>query len=362
MKKIKMIIATALGAVFILVGCSAAQNGVNITVAQVKTDSSISDTTYSSTTEAAATRNVFPNITGKVTGIKVTVGDQVKAGDVLFTLDDTDAQLQARQARLNADASTLTPARVARDEAEKNYERTQSLFDIGAASQADLDAAKDKRDTTAAQLETAEKSAQLALDTANKKLSDTVVTAPIFGQVAAKNIEVGDMASTQVAAFTLINASQVQIIVHVTEKNMDQVSLNMPAKIALAANAATYQGKVTEITPAVDPKTGLFDVKITVDNKNNQIKPGMAVNVTLQANGKPGVLLVPKQAIVTEGDQSFVYVVTGGKLKKCAVQTGKVRNAYMEILKGLAASDQVVVQGSGQVTEDSKFNIVSTLF
>ncbi|RNC29037.1 MAG: Nickel and cobalt resistance protein CnrB [Candidatus Dichloromethanomonas elyunquensis] len=362
MKKGTKTVLVALSCLFFLAGCSTNQNSINITAAQVKTDNVISDTTYSGSTEASETRNVFSNISGKVAKVNVSVGDQVKAGDVLFTLDDIDAQLQARQAQLNAEPSAITPAQVAYDEAAKNYERTKSLFDAGAVSQIDLDAAKAKKDTTEAQLETAKRSAQITLDMANKKLSDTVIKAPISGIVSAKTVQEGDTVSTQVPAMTMINPSQVQVVIHVTEKNAGQVYSDMPAQITIGSNGETFQGKVTMIAPAGDPKTGLFDVKVIMDNAQNKVKPGMLANVTLQGAKEPSVLLVPKQAIVTEDQTSYVYIVSEEKLKKCPVQTGKVRNAYIEITSGLTKNDVVVVQGSDKISEDSKFTVVSVLF
>lgn len=359
MKKIIKIATVVLSLVFILAGCSNNQEGINITVSKVKAGNSVSDNSYSSTIEAAETMDVFSNISGKVTKVNVEVGDYVNKGDVLFTLDDRDAQLQARQAQISASEEAIRPLQVAYDEAEKNFERQQALYQSGVISKVEFDAAAAKRDTALAQLENAKASAQVALDTANKKLSDTVITAPISGQVATKNIKEGSMSSTQMAAMTLININQVKITIHVTEKIVVMVTPGMTAKAVLQSNGETYTGKVTTISPVANPQTGLYDVEITIDNTEKKLKPGMLANVTLQSDKEISPIMVPKQSIIAENGKYYVFVVTNGQIKKCLVEKGKEINAYVEILSGLSKNDQVVVQGSDKVKEGAKFNIVS---
>jgi len=359
MKKAVKIIIAVLSLAVIFSGCSKGQEGVNITVSKVKTGSLISETSYSSTLEAAEAMDVFSNTSGKVTKVNVTLGDFVNKGDVLFTIDDRDAQLQARQAQVSASEASITPLQIAYDEAVKNYEREQVLFQSGMVSKVEFDAAAAKKETAQAQLENAKAGAKVALDIANKRLGDTVVTAPMSGQVASKTIKAGSMASTQVSTMTLMNSGKVKVTIHVTEKMIGMVTNGMAAKVVLQSTGEASQGSVTTISPAANPQTGLFDIEITMDNAAKKLMPGMLTSVTLQDSGEAAQIMVPKQSVLIEDGKSYVYVVSGGQLKKCAVETGKQVNAYIEILGGLSKTDEVVVQGSDKVTEGSKFNIVS---
>jgi len=325
----------------------------------VKTGSLVSETSYSSTLEAAETIDVYSNTTGKVTKINVNVGDYVSKGEVLFAIDDRDAQLQARQAQVSASEASITPLQIAYDEAVKNYEREQVLYQSGMVSKIEFEAAAARKETAKAQLDNARAGSQVALDIANKKLSDTVVTAPMAGQVASRTVKNGSMASTQVSALTLINAGQVKVTIHVTEKMIGMLTPDMAAKVVLQSTGDAFQGKVTVISPAANAQTGLFDVEVTIDNAAKKLRPGMLASVTLQGNGETAQLMVPKQSIVKENGKSYVYVVSGGQLKKQAVETGKEVNAYVEILNGLSKTDEIVVQGSDKVKEGSNFNIVS---
>jgi len=359
MKKAVKIIIAVLSLAVIFSGCSKGQEGVNITVSKVKTGSLISETTYSSTLEAAETMDVFSNTSGKVTKVNAAVGDFVNKGDVLFTIDDRDAQLQARQAQVSASEASITPLQVAYDEAVKNYEREQVLFQSGMVSKVEFDVAAAKKETAEAQLNNAKAGAQVALDMANKKLSDTVVTAPMAGQVASKTVKAGSVASTQVSAMTLINSGKMKVTIHVTEKMIGLVSDNMAAKVVLQSTGETFQGIVTTISPGANTKTGLFDVEITMDNAAKKLKPGMLASVALQGSGEAAQIMVPKQSVIKENGKAYVYAVSGGQLKKIEVTTGREVNAYIEILSGLNKTDEIVVQGSDKVKEGSKFNIVS---
>lgn len=205
----KKTISAALCAVLsmsVLAGCASAET--SITVARVKTSSSLEAVSYDGKINSSESMMIIPSASGKVTSVKVDIGSQVKKGDVLFTIDDTTAQLQLRQAKasLNSaganyskivsaanpqaetqakqaleraenelrDAQTLydstkaqfesssliMPAQAAYDNALSNYERISFLAESGEESQYNLDTAKNALDTASAQLENAKSQAQ----------------------------------------------------------------------------------------------------------------------------------------------------------------------------------------------------------
>ncbi len=238
-----------------------------------ETTASKSGNDYSSSIEAADQMAVTPNVSGKVSAINVNIGQKVEKGEVLFVLDSTDLELQVKQA-----AANVVPAQAAYDDAAANYARLQELFKAGAISQVDLDGGKTKVDTTQAQME----GAKAALELAQKKVTDCVVKAPMSGEVAFKNITVGDMASPQAAAITLINAQNVKVHINVTETYISKVKIGTKADINIQAIGAVAQGTVVSIAPASDPKTGMFPVEILVKNTDGKLKPGMMADVKLQ--------------------------------------------------------------------------------
>jgi multidrug resistance efflux pump len=285
----------------------------NVTATDNKNDAGAPKqvTDHNSLIEAAEQMAVTPNVSGKVSEVKVTIGQTVKQGDVLLVLDSSDMELQVKQAEANYQAmlsayqnnqtaynskSTVIPAQNAYDTAAANYSRLQTLYNAGAATKVELDNAKASVDTTQAQLQTVQNSSKAALDASRgqlenakaaleivqKKLNDFVVKAPMSGEVASKVISVGDMATPQTAALTLINASNVKVHINVTEANISKVKIGTKAEIKAQAIQAVGQGSVVSIAPASDPKTGLFAVEILVNNSDGKLKPGMMTDVTLQ--------------------------------------------------------------------------------
>lgn len=266
--------------------------------------------TASSAIEAAQMIGVRPDISGKVQRVEVEVGQSVKEGDVLFVLDSTELELQVRQAEASYRAavsayqnskstydsqSNILPLQTAHDEAAASYERLKTLFEANAISQVELDNAKDKVATSLAQLESAKASAKTALDAARaqmetgaaalaivqEKLQDCVVKAPMTGLVATKAIEVGDLASTQAAAVTLVDTQKVVIRIKVSETNLSRVKSGDEAEVTVQAIHWVTKGIVTWVAPAADPATGMFPVEIQVENPEGKLKAGMMADVKL---------------------------------------------------------------------------------
>ena len=267
-------------------------------------------TTYSSFIEAADQIAVSPDVSGKVSRINVEIGQSVKKGAVLFELDSTDLDLQVKQAAANYNAavssynnsqqaynskSNVTPAQTAYNEAVASYARLQTLFDAGAIAKVELDNGKAQVETTLAQLQTAQNSAKAALDAAHaqmegaraaleiaqKQLGDCVVKAPMSGEVASKNIAIGDMTSPQSAAVTLINPQNVKVHINVTETNISKVKIGTEAEIRVQAIDAVSKGTVVSIAPISDTKTGMFPVEILIKNADGKLKAGMMADIKL---------------------------------------------------------------------------------
>jgi multidrug resistance efflux pump len=265
---------------------------------------------YSSSIEAADEIAVTPNVSGRVNMIKAEIGQRVEKGDVLFTLDSTDLELQLKQASANYNSalsaynnsqksydsqSNVVPAQTAYNDAVTNYARLQSLYNAGAISKVDLDADKSKVDTTLAQLQTAQNSAKAALDAAQaqmdsaraaldiaqKKVNDCIVKAPMSGEIASKDIAIGDMASPQTTAVTLIGTQNVIVHINVTETNISKVKIGTKAEIKVQAINSVGEGTVVNIAPACDAKTGTFPVEILIENADGKLKPGMMTDVKL---------------------------------------------------------------------------------
>lgn len=457
MKKKFLAALSAALVVSTLSGC-AGSDTVHITVAKVKNEQLLSSISYDGTISAADTVSVIPNVMGKVLSVSADIGKTVKAGDILFTLENTDAKLQFEQANANLKAAqsnfsktanagtkqsetqmrqaleraenelrdaqnaydstkqqfdagvTVTPAKLAYDTAKADYDRIQWLVSIGEESQFSLDTAKNRTDTALAQYESAKTTAKTAMDSADsrlknartalsaakenlnltvqtvnpenvkgaqaqidnaqaavniaqKKLDDTVVKSPIDGCIAAKNIKSGDMVSNQTPAMTVINPNNMEMMLHVTESNIGEVSRRfadkLSAEVTIKDSGDVVTGTVSAISPSANPKTGLYDVKIIIDNKNGLIKDGMLATAVFKDDKTSGTLYIPKQSVIASDGKNCVYILSDGKLTKTEVTLGSEKNRYIAVT-GLKDSDEVVVDGADKVTENGKFRVISS--
>jgi RND family efflux transporter MFP subunit len=317
--------------------------------------------------------------------------------------DATNAYNVARS-QLNNNTTVLT-AQTTYNDAKANYDRVKALYETNATSKVSLDDAKSKLDTSLAALEIAKTNAQTlldnaesrldnaktsvesvtknasitntminqdniaaaqaqldstqaALDIAKHQLSNAVVTTPIAGVISAKNISVGEMAPTQTPSIVIENSNAVNVVIKVTETKINDVVVGMPVKLTVPSTGLSYDGIVSTIAPEADVKTGMFEVKVAVNNANKQLKLGMVTNVTLVNPAQKKMILVPKKSVINEDNTSYVYVINGDKLAKRTVTVGQIKNQYIEVKEGLTEEDTIVVEGSSNMKDNGKFNIV----
>ncbi|GEM_PF-2521372 len=304
--------------------------------------------------------------------------------------------------------TTIASAQAAYDMAKADYDRISLLVSLGEETQYSLDTAKSKMDSAKAQLETAKASARTALnsadsrlknarlalssaqedyklttgtinleniksaaaqadaakaalDIAKRKLDNASVKAPASGLIAMSDVSAGDMISPQTPVMTIVSAGTMEVTIHVTENGLSQVSAGMPAQVTASGTGETFDANVTAVAPATDAKTGLADVKLSIENAEDRLKAGMHVNVKLTASDENRKVYVPFRAVLEPDGNPYVFVIENNKLKKAPVALGEKRYAYVEVTGGLSPDAQVVVEGNTQVTENGKFHIVKAV-
>lgn len=328
--------------------------------------------------------SVLPKVPGKVESVSVKVGDSVKKGDVLFTLDAKDFQssYQLADARYQnsqelwsaAKASldrmnTLSSAKIA--DAHKNLANTKVLFNAGAVSKVQLDQAelgvKELEASFASQIEQLQvqasdsslKLAQVQLTQARDALDNATVTAPVDGTVSQVNIQVGNMATSAQAAIGLTNKMSVYSMLSVAENLVNRLTKDQAVKVTVpSVSDNSFSGKIDHISPASDTRTQLYPLKITFENPEGLIKPGMFAKVELTTDEKADVMAVKSEAVVLKNEKTIVYVVAGDKAVAKEVVTGLDTGVDIEILKGLEQGDQVIVKGQTLVDEGHKVKVV----
>ena len=360
------------------------------------------DVEYAGKIKPAEEVTVSSKVSGKVSTVSADVGSEVQAGQVLFTLDskDVDAQYQQSQAALDSARANLTrtsdssisqqviqaesavkQAQIQYDDIKNLYDKTKKLFQAGSATQQQMDDLDTRVKGAQVQLETAQADlslikekagpqsvdvasaqvtqAQAGVNLASTQLDNDVISSPIAGTVSIRNIEVGELTSSAVAAFTIINTKTLTVEVSIPDSMVEKVrkGQNAPVKIS-ALGEKVFDGIVDSISPSADAKTDAYIVKIKVDNADGSIKPGMFARVVFPTEKKENILTVPNQAIVVESGIQYIYAVVQNAIVKKPIETGLSNDKVTEVTKGLNAGDDVVTEGQSFLNEGEKVNVV----
>ena len=344
---------------------------------------------------------VSPKVAGRVATVRADVSQKVKRGAVLFTLESKDFEAQSRQARaaLESARANLTrtsdsslssqviqaqaavnQAQVQYDDAKDMYDRTSKLFDGGTASRQQLDGAKARRDSAGIALDAAKQNlaliqdkggpqstglastqvdqAQASLDLADSQLSNTVVTSPITGVVSTRNIDPGELVSSAVPAFVVIDVSSVTAEISVEGDMVDKIRRGQAVEVSVeATDAVRLSGVVDTISPAADPRTQGYTVKIRIDNPGDSVRPGMFARVRLPVEERDSALVVPNSAVVTETGMDYVFEVMNGVVKKVPVEVGISDDTVTEISSGLEEGVLVVSEGQSFLNDGEKVTV-----
>lgn len=349
---------------------------VAVELAQVKRGSIAQMVRVTGIVRAGTTVQVMAAATGKVKAVYVNVGDKVSQGQVIAELDNAaqtasleQAQATLEQARLGleqADAR-VKQAEVRAGLDETNLKRTQTLFDQGAASQQQLDAARtaaavSQEDLAVARASLAASRAQVAAAEAGVRqaqtaLDNTYVKAPVDGEVAARLVEPGALA--QGPLVTLVTTGSLQVEIGVTEEDVNYLKPGGEVNVEIPAVGSKLQGRVASVSPAAEETSRVFKVKIDLPDPPAGVKPGMTATVTYTTRRADDTLLVPKNAVVKRGTQDVVYIVVEGKAAGRVVTTGIAGEEKVEIVKGLAAGDGIIVKGQDFVSEGQPVEVVN---
>jgi len=148
-------------------------------------------------------------------------------------------------------------------------------------------------------------------------------------------------------------------MVNVIEKEYVNLRQGQLVQITVAAfPQRTFQGRISAIPPALDLQSRTAEIQITIPNPDYLLNPGMFGQAKIVIRSNAGALLAPIQAVVSRGDQDFVFVVRGGKAYRRLVQKGLTRDTFVEIIKGLAFGEQVVTAGQELLQDGSPIHQV----
>jgi len=278
--------------------------------------------------------SIVPKMPGKVAEVLFDVGDRVHKGDVLVRLEAGELRAQLKQAEAG-----LEKARASFADAKKNFERMQSLYEQGAVSQQQLEAAQTQ--LTMGNPD----SAEAAVELIRTQLENTVIVSPVDGIVAARNVEIGEMAG-QVPVMTIVDIDQVTVETTVTEAEVNKLNAGQTVDVVVSAvQAQPFKGVIASISPAADARSSAFPVKVKIPNPEHRLKPGMFAEVKLALEIRKEAVIIPKEALVGTGENQSVFIVKDNKALQKKVTTGISDDTRVEVVSGISAGEMVVTKG-----------------
>jgi len=256
------------------------------------------------------------------------------------SLDDMTAQVQSALATLDASEAQVkvAEAQIAQADAQVAVARQQE-----AAAQTQV---QTQQSQAASQ--------RAALQNAQLSVSNATITAPFSGIVVSRSLDPGAYVTpgTSTPIVTMADLDQTEVTVNVTEVQIAAIQRGAPVSITVDAYPGrTFEGKVTRIAGGADQATRTVQVEIDIANPGHLLRPGMYATAQLSAGTDKDVLVVPLGALVSVGDQHFVWVVKDGKVNRHPVTVGRATGEVVEVTAGLTEDDQIIVRGTDLVRE-----------
>ncbi len=358
---------------------------------------------------------VGAKVMGRVAWIGVEKGDKVQQGQVLVRLEDNDFRAQSKQARANLaaaqarldqlragsrpqekmkDRAGVLQAQATLTNAESEYERAEKLYRAGVSSKADLDRATAQRDSARALVEAARQSSAMtdigprpeeirgaeaqvrqmkaALDYADTQLANTEIKAPVSGTVLQRIVERGEMVSpsafgesgARTSVVALADLNDLQIELDISQVDFARLNMNQRAEIIPEAfPSLKYSGFIAEIAPEANRAKATVQVKVKVENPDEQLRPEMNARVnflseekTSQAKSAPRVL-VPKAAVVRKDSNAFVFVVKGNRVEQRSVRLGEEAGEFYYVLEGLSGGESAATTGVEKLRDGDRVKV-----
>lgn len=355
---------------FALLGCGQSESSttgndeekVPVEVKTVAPGELIQSLSYSGDIEAETAVRVFSKIPDRIEAFYVDDGDAVRKGAPIARIVSTTIEQAVRQAEAG-----LAAARAQEANLQVEFERAGRLSRENAMSQQQYDAIATQYEAARAQTTQAE----ALLKTAKSQLEDALVTAPISGIIGKRYYEAGDMASPAQPLVSIVQMDRVKIGFDVTETDLGKLSLGQDATVQVKSYAEQpFRGKVSKISPVLDPLTRMARVEVLIDNPGHLLKPGMFARVEVATGRIRDALIVPRFAVIenttleTIAGKSevvknyYVFVVDSSRAQQRKLEVSYVNHENLAVSAGIRAGEKLVTLGHNLLRDGSPVMVV----
>lgn len=285
---------------------------------------------YSGTIEAETTIPLTFQNGGTIAAVYVNEGDYVKKGQLLAMVDKRNMQ------------NAVNSAQAQYDRAMDAKNRLESVYTAGSLAEIKW-----------VEIESKVKQAESNLNICKKNLQNCEMRAPTNGYIGKRNIEVGASAIKLTSAIDIVKIDKVLANISVPENEINFFKKGQEAKVQISAvNNQSFTGKVKYINVVADPISRTYNVKIELNNKDAEIKPGMVCNVEMQKLNTKKILVPITSIVKSSGGKAIIYIVDKqtNKAIKREVIIGGIANNQITVMSGLNPGDLLITSGIQKVT------------
>jgi multidrug resistance efflux pump len=337
---------------------------------------------------------ISSKVQGWVGKINVREGDLVKTGQVLVTLDTREAEATVAQAEASLEAakarlkqvkataeetvqSQIQQTKANMELAEADLKRFQDLQERNFISRQQLDEARTKYNVAQAAYNLALNSlnqrtwendialaeaqvnqAKATLELNKAQLANLIILSPMNGGITKRFVDPGTMVKDTTPILTLMDLSEMKMVVNVIEKEFIHLQKGQAVKITVTAFPdRVFTGRIEIITPALELQSRTAEIQISIPNPGLVMKPGMFGRAEILLRSNPQAVLVPIQSLMSEGGQDWLYVLKDDQVARRPVRKGAVRDTVVEILQGIVPGEQVITAGQTALKDGAKVRL-----
>lgn len=296
---------------------------VPVVTVTVRADSIAETIEAVGTTRARQAVDVVSTVSGRVAEIAFEAGQKVRRGDPLVRLD---AALEE---------AALAEARALMADSRAQLERARQLVASRTVAQARVE-----------ELQASFAAAQARVTAAERRVADRVVAAPFDGVVGLREVDVGTRVSENTVLTRLEDLGALQLEFQIPEVFFGRVTTGQPIEATSAAMPGQiFTGTITARDVRIDPVSRAFRVRAELPNPDGVLPPGLFMAARLSLATREDALIIPEQAVLSEGRNTYVYRIVDGRAERTEVRLGLRRIGEVEVISGLEAGDQVVTEG-----------------
>jgi len=314
-------------------------------------------------------------VTGRLVWLGVEEGSRVKKGDVVARLESQDVEASKTQAIANLEMArfNLENAKAELTEATLHLNRSKELVDKNFIARSEYDTAVARHKKAVAAVKAAEaviRANEAALEAAGIQLEYTLIRAPFDGVVLTKNADIGDIVTpfsasveSKSAVVTIADMESLQVQADVSESSLGQVKIGQPCEIQLdALPDRRLRGAVHRIVPTGDRSKAAVMVKIRFVDRDPRILPEMSAKVSFLSRPVSRLDQIPRtavsqKALVARGEGKTVFLVKGDRVEETQVRTGTQIGDMVEVISGLKAGDQVVLEPPPKLKSGARIRV-----